>query len=138
MSYKIQIADDTIDEIQQLFTEGEFNSRWQLIETYHAVGRLINTRLSGNRTDILQALAPLVGRSVRTLWYAVKFHDIYPDLNSLPEGKNVSMNKIITKYLTTSKQDECPHGSDQVEVISFKKCKGCGKHLGKVENEKLV
>lgn len=133
MSNEIIISDETVDEIHQLFTEGEFNSRWGLIETYHAVGRLINTRLQGNRNDLLQVLAPQVGRSVRTLWYAVKLYETYPDLNTLPEGKNVSMNKIITKYLTTSKQEQCLHSEEQVEIISFKKCKSCGQHLGKVQ-----
>lgn len=133
MSNQIRISDDLIEEIQQAFTEGEFSSRWGLIETYHAVGQLICTKLQGNRNEILHNLAPQVGRSVRTLWYATKFYDTYPDLQALPEGKNISMNKIITKYLTTSKQEECLHDEDQIEIISFKVCKNCKKHLGKVE-----
>lgn len=131
----LQISESTVDEIRQIFTEGEFNHRMALIETYHAVGKVI-CGINANRSDLLQALAPQVGKSVRSLWYATKFYDMYPDLDMLPEGKNVSMNKIITKYLTTSKQDECIHGEELIEIISFKKCKGCGKHLGKEENGK--
>lgn len=135
MADQIRISDELIEEIQQQFTEGEFNSRWGLIETYHQVGQLICTKLQGDRSKLLHALAPQVGRSVRTLWYATKFYDTYPDLDRLPEGKNISMNKIITKYLTTSKQEECTHPEEHIEVISFKVCKDCKKHLGKVEQK---
>lgn len=130
---EIRISDEFLDEIKLLFVEGEFNHRWTLIETYHTVGQMICTRLQGNRGELLQALSPQIGKSVRTLWYATKFYDTFPDLNMLPEGKNISMNKVITKYLTTSKQEECTHPEDHIETISFKVCKDCKKHLGKVE-----
>lgn len=129
----MKLSESLIEEVQQIFTEGEFTSRWTLIETYHKVGEII-AGVNSNRADLLQALAPQVGRSVRTLWYAVKFYETYPDLNILPEGKNVSMNQIITKYLTTSKQDICKHDPDKIEIIKFKKCKDCGKHLGKISS----
>lgn len=133
MTDQIKISDEFLDEVQQIFTEGEFSSRWTLIETYHRVGQMICTRLQGNRTELLQVLAPRVGRSVRTLWYCTKFYETYPDLNALPEGKNVSMNKIITKYLTTSEQDKCTHPEDKVEIVSFRICGACKQHLGKVD-----
>lgn len=134
---QIRISDDLVEEIQQAFTEGEFASRWGLIETYHAVGQMICTKLQGNRSELLQAIAPQVGRSVRTLWYATKFYDTYPDLQALPEGKNISMNKIITKYLTTSKQEECTHPEEKVDIISFKVCTECKKHLGKIDEKEV-
>lgn len=127
----LQVSENIVEEIKQIFTEGEFNHRWSLIETYHEVGKII-CKVKANRSDLLQALAPQVGKSVRSLWYASKFYETYPELDRLPEGKNVSMNKIITKYLTTSKQDECTHTEELIEIISFKVCKGCNKHLGKV------
>lgn len=131
----IVVADETFDEIQQAFTEGEFNSRWALIETYHHVGTILNA-IKVDKTQLLQHVAPRVGRSVRTLWYCVKFAEMYPDLSALPEGKNTSMRHIINNYLTTGKQDECLHPANHVEIISFEKCTDCGKHLGKVEDKK--
>ena len=127
----LPISESVLDEIQQILTEGEFTSRWSVIETYHKVGLIINS-IKRERTELLQTLAPKVGKSVRTLWYAAKLAEVYPDLNRLPEGKNVSMNMIITKYLTTSKQEVCKHPEEKVEIVSFKRCKDCGRHLGKV------
>lgn len=125
----LQISPEIIEELQGLLTEGEFNHRWMLVETYHEVGRIICS-INANRTDVLHSLAPRVGKSVRSLWYATKFYEVFPDLNTLPEGKNISWNKIIRTHLTTSKQDECTH--ENKEVISFEVCKDCKKNLGKV------
>lgn len=131
MNNKIVVPDNLLDEIQGLFTEGEFNSRWTLIETYHEVGRIICTRLNGNRTDILHAIAPQIGKSVRSLWYATKFYETYPDINALPEGKNITWNKIVTKHLTaTTQKEKCKH--EHREIVSFEKCEDCGENLGKV------
>lgn len=130
---ELQVSEDLIEEIQQAFTEGEFNSRWALIETYHHVGTLL-IGVRAERTQLLQHVALQVGRSVRTLWYCVKFAELFPDLNALPEGKNTSMRAIINKHLTTSKEEACQHPLEKIEIISFKICKECGKHLGKVEN----
>lgn len=130
MENQTKIPEDFIEELKAAFIEGEFSSRMTLIETYHVVGKMICTQLQGSRNELLHELSPKVGKSVRSLWYAAKFYEVYPDLQLLPEGKNVSMNKIITKYLTTSKQEECTHPEDQIEIISFKKCKSCGSHLG--------
>lgn len=132
---KIIVPDHLLDELQGLLVEGEFNSRWTLIETYHEVGRLICTRLKGKKTDILHAVAPKVGKSVRSLWYATKFYEMYPDINTLPEGKNVSWNKIVTNHLTESKKDKCECKSRI--IVCFEKCSDCGKHHGKVAEKEI-
>ena len=124
------VSDSLIEEIQQAFTEGEFNSRWALIEAYQHVGTLLLS-VDTDRTKLLHEVSNKIDRSVRTLWYCIKFAEMFPDLQKLPEGKNVSMRKIINNYLTDSKQEECLH-SDK-EIISFEKCKQCGQHLGKVD-----
>lgn len=127
----MKVSEDLIDEVKQTFTEGEFNSRWELIQAYHKVGSLIKD-VNRETSQVIYELAPRVGKSVRALWYAVKFVELYPSLNLLPEGKNVSMNQIITKYLSNSKQEMCEHAKEDIEVIKFRKCIGCGKHLGKI------
>lgn len=122
-----KISEDLIEEIKAIFTEREFNSRWELINCYHQVGEIIQEV----EREELQELASRIGRSERTLYYAKQFYQVYPNLDELPEGKNVSMNKIITKYLPTTKQAECQHVNK--ETISFQKCTDCRKHLGKLE-----
>ena len=92
-----------LEEIKDLITEGEFNARWGLIETYHQVGVLI---VNNNLEDSLQDLAQYVGRSPRMIYYCLALVNRFPELTLLPEGKNISMNKIITKYLTKPEEKE--------------------------------
>mgnify|MGYP001297248021 CR=1 FL=1 len=52
-----------------------------------------------------------LNKSERSLWYAVQMYDMFPEyrrIEELPEGKNLSMNKLITKYLTDGKKEEKP------------------------------
>jgi len=104
-----------VEEIKSTITEAVHNSRWTLIEGYWLVGKLMRKEYKKEITNLLQALALDIGTSERTLWYALKTYDTYPDMNKLPEGKNISWNKLITKYLSTSKksksknEDKCKH-----------------------------
>jgi len=111
--------DQVIEEIKSIFTEKEFNSRLEIIEGYHAAGKLIPT-IEG---ITLHDLAEKVGRSERTLHYAVAFYKAFPDLTKLIEGKNISMNMIIKKYLTAPK-DEAEHVHSPITI-----CKSCRKVL---------
>lgn len=133
----MEISNTLLEEIQGLLIEGEFNSRWALIETYHEVGKIICNNFEGNKTELLKTLSPKVGKSVRSLWYATKFYENYQTLDSLPEGKNITWNKVVTKYLTTPKEKgKCEHLHR--EVISFEKCEDCGQNLGRLTNKKIT
>ncbi len=94
-----------VEDCQVIITETIFNSRWALVEGYHQLGERI--REDSNKkpiTKLLQDLGVSLGKSDSTLWYAVQFYDKYPDLTKVPEGKNISWNKIITKYLPEPKK----------------------------------
>ena len=85
-------------------TEAIFNSRWALVEGYHQLGERIVTENNLDREStygkkIFQGLGKSLRLSKSTLYYAVQFYEKYPDLSLVPEGKNISWNKIITKYL---------------------------------------
>jgi len=102
---------ELVDECKGLITEGVFNSRWILIETYHKVGERLRTEKRMKISDLVNASAVDMGVSERKLWYAVKFYDQYPDIDKLPDGKNASWHKIKTQYLTEGKEKEksrCP------------------------------
>ncbi|HUV82873.1 MAG TPA: hypothetical protein VMW53_07360 [archaeon] len=88
-----------VEQIKATITEAVHNSRWFLVEGYWNVGKLIRENFTGNLTNQLQTLAVDVGISERTLWYALQFFDKFPLLDEVPEGKNISWNKIVTKYL---------------------------------------
>ncbi|KKM86437.1 hypothetical protein LCGC14_1278910, partial [marine sediment metagenome] len=75
------------------------------------VGRKLretSTKHNVKITTLLTDCAEDMKISDRKLWYAVKFFDKYPRLDKLPDGKNISWNKIKTKYLTerTKKEKE--------------------------------
>jgi hypothetical protein len=115
--------EEIAEEIKGLLTEAEFNARWGLIEAHHQVGQLI-LGIKGDRTQVVQTLAVMVERSERTLWYDVKFAEKYPMIDKLPEGKNITWNKIIVKYLTTSK-DATEHEHNWITI-----CSGCRERKG--------
>ena len=96
---------DLVEDIKNTITEAVYNSRWALVEGYWSVGKLIRECFTDKQlTKRLQGLAVDVGMSERILWYTLQFYDKYPDLNEVPEGKNITWNKIITKYLPASKE----------------------------------
>ncbi len=112
-----------VDEIKNTITEAIHNSRWFLVEGYWTVGKLIREDFTGRQLEKrLQTLAGDVGIAERTLWYALAFYDKYPELDELPEGKNITWNKIITKYLPEPKEEPIeviplPEGQFNVIVI---------------------
>lgn len=125
---------ETVEELKSLLIEAEFNSRWMLIEAYHSAGKMINEVYSteGNpltKEQVVQHIAGKLGKSERTLWYSVKFYEVYPDLNALPEGKNVGWNQVVKKYLTAPKEEDCLHPGDKIIRIEVVKCTECGRTI---------
>ncbi len=101
-----------VEDCQSIITEAVYISRWALVEGYHNLGKRIledhdnfeRAKIYGEK--IVQGLADSLGMSSRILWYAMQFVQKYPDLSKVPEGKNITWNKIITKYLTTQKENQ--------------------------------
>ena len=93
-----------VEDCRAIVTESVFASRWALVEGYHLLGERIVTDenyqqyAKGNQQS-LQDLANNIGIGERTLYYAIRFYNKYPELDNIPEGKNISWNKLITKYL---------------------------------------
>ena len=109
---------ELVDECKGLITEGIFSSRWVLIETYHKVGKLLREEKRMDITDLVNGCAVDMQVSERKLWYAVKFFDQYPDISKLPEGKNISWQKIKTQYLTEGREKQVKYKRE--------KCPNCG------------
>ena len=105
-----------VEQLQATLTEAIFNSRWALVEGYWISGKLIREAWKEhyidenpvNVTQLLQDLAVSISKSYRTLWYALATFDTYPSIDKLPEGKNISWNKLITKYLPALKKENIP------------------------------
>jgi hypothetical protein len=119
------------DDLHGMFTEGVHHSRWELIKTYHSVGKRILSddnfvkHAKGNAT-ILDTVSNNSGIHKRDLYRSIKFYDKFPDLDLLPDGKNISWHKIVEKYLP--------------ETLSEKKerlitCPGCGLEFNPKDTE---
>ena len=93
-----------VEDCEAIITEAIFTSRWALVEGYWNLGKRIREDLNfqeyseGNK-NVLQDLALHLKQSERTLYYAIQCFDKYPDIQQLPEGKNITWNKLKTKYL---------------------------------------
>lgn len=110
-----------VEDIKTTITEAVYQSRWALVKGYWNIGKLIREYFTDSQlTKRLQALAVDVEMSERILWYALQFYDKYPDLSKVPEGKNITWNKIITKYLPESKETET------MTKEYWIKCPNCG------------
>jgi len=102
--------DSLIEDCKDIVVEHEFASRWALVEGYHTLGiRIIEETANFERSqiygqNIVQCVAQSLGKKKRTIYYAVKFASLYPDLNLLPEGKNISFHHVINKYLTSGEE----------------------------------
>ena len=112
-----------VDELQDIITEKRFEHTTALIECYHMVGtRILQENDNFERSkiygqEILQRLAKSLGRSQRTLAYAVKFAKLYPELNMFTEGKNWTWNHIINKYLTDGTEKKVVKKADLYKMI---------------------
>jgi hypothetical protein len=81
---------EILKEAQALLTEAIFNHRWVLLQGYHDLGRLlVENNISVQEVDFHRK---------KDIHYAIELFKKYPDVNSVPEGKNVSWYKI-TKTL---------------------------------------
>jgi N6-adenosine-specific RNA methylase IME4 len=116
-----------IEECKAIITETIFNSRWALVEGYHSLGERIlqendnfaREKIYGEK--ICQRVGESLGTSRQTINYSIQFAKKYPDLDKVPEGKNISWHKICNKYLPSSKENKIqvdpPDGQYNVIVI---------------------
>jgi site-specific DNA-methyltransferase (adenine-specific) len=97
-----------VEDCRAIITEAVFTSRWALVEGYHLLGERIVTDESyqkaakGNLSSLID-LSNNIGISERRLYFAIQFYEKYPSLDTVPEGKNISWNKIVHLYLPAPK-----------------------------------
>lgn len=95
-------------------TEAIFNHRWILLEGYHEVGKEILENKLENR---IPEIAAGLNQRPKTVHYCIELAKAYPDLNSLPDGKNVSWYKI-TKTLPPYEKDKAKKGKPRKDKHS--------------------
>ena len=110
-----------VDDLKSGWTEHVFISRWALVQGYHFMGKRIRQEEKNMPvSEIIEKAAVDLNISERKLWYAVQFVDKFPDLDKLPDGKNVSWTKIKTQYLPSRSRQ------DKVKVTYKHNCPRCG------------
>jgi len=87
------MKNNLLGEIAATLTESVFSHRQVLLEGYHEVGRLT---LEHNFST--EEVARATNQRPKTIHYAVELYKRYPDLSSLPDGKNVSWYKITKTF----------------------------------------
>lgn len=94
------------EECKAIIVETNFTANWALVEGYWHLGKCI-VENSNNIPlfDLVQLVAKTISKSSRTLYYSTQFYQKYPDLSILPDGKDVTWKKVITKYLSNSTKD---------------------------------
>lgn len=102
--------DRLIEDCRDIAVETEFNATWSLLEGRHMLGkRILSENDNFERAQIYgqgicNAVAQSIKRSPRTIYYSIKFAQMFPDLAMLKEGKNISWHHVINKYLTDGKE----------------------------------
>ena len=126
-----------VEDCQAIITETAFDSRWRLIERYPQLGRRIldehknfdRQKIYGQK--IVQCVAESIGKSERTIEYAVQFAKKFKKPEDLPDGKNASWSKVCKFVLPNRTEDggeiECSHEYRRIVM-----CTKCGK---KQEND---
>jgi N6-adenosine-specific RNA methylase IME4 len=110
------------EDCKAIIKEAVFTSRWALVEGYWKLGERIETdedfkKFSKGNHSSLQDLANNLNTSERTIYYARQAYNKFPQLGDMPEGKNLTWNKLITKYLPEPKKEKqipLPDGKYQV------------------------
>lgn len=117
-----------LEDIASALAEGVYQSRWTLIEAYHAIGRRILEEKDKAKSikELCNSVTKSLGKKEGTLYKAVQFVEKYPDIGNLPEGKNISWHKIVNKYLPEHRP-ECQHTPLEVQMIPQYLCRECGK-----------
>jgi len=101
------------DDLHGFYTEGIHHSRWELIRTYHEIGkRLVQNdnfrKYAAGNSGVLSQVTLLSGIKERELYRAIQFYDKYPDLDFLPDGKNISWHKIVNNLLPDTTEIKAP------------------------------
>ena len=104
-----------LEDCEAIKTEMYFVSRWSIVEGYWNLGKRILEeygrfkKLGLSEKEIRSYMTRDTSLSDRTIRRAIQFAKKYPDINLIPEGKNISWNKIVNKYLPGKKEKEMKH-----------------------------
>ncbi len=132
-----------VDDVKSARVEVVHQYRWILVEGYWTIGKRIREddnvkRYAQGNAEFLQGLAKDAGISTRTLYYALQAYDHYATLDLIPEGKNISWTKLITKYLPSPPEKKLKLTPEQVAKFSKQIILGdCLVELSKIPDKSI-
>jgi len=101
-----------VEECKAIIVETSFTSRWALVEGYHALGQRILaengnfTRAQIYGTEIAKRVSLSLGKGERSIEKAIQFAKMYPRLENLPFGKDLSWHRVCNELLPGVEKDE--------------------------------
>lgn len=95
-----------IEDCQSIWIEHDFQSRWYRVMGYHELGKRLLAEPKEYGDKFVPLVAESIGKSERTLYRAMEFAKTFPDLDAIPEGKNISWYLVIHKYLPSEAKNE--------------------------------
>lgn len=116
--------DSLVADCRDIIGKCEFTSRWALVEGYHNFGKRIlaehdnfdRAQIYGG--EVVAKISEAVGKNPRTVWRSIQFAKKYPDLKSLPGGKDMTWTAIYSKLLPVPQEkEEVKVSFDGVESI---------------------
>jgi len=92
---------EELEEMADYYVEESFRLRWEEVEMFHLIGQKIYSLISrGVDVDTIYTyLRKNTKKRVQNWEFALILYRAYPDLNLLPEGKNVSVSMLKKKLL---------------------------------------
>lgn len=110
-----------LEDLESILIECEFQHRFSVIDGYHQIGKRILETSSDK--DEINNLIEKVSKDLKIrktkIEKCVLFVSLFPKLEDLPEGKNISWNKINYKYLSKKEQEVLPAIPDDVRLKSI-------------------
>ena len=91
--------------VTETFEAEEMNSIELQKEGWQSILDNFRKYAAGN-SEVLSQVTLLSGIKERELYRAIQFYDKYPDLDFLPDGKNISWHKIVNNLLPDSPEEK--------------------------------
>ncbi len=109
-----------LEDLESILIECEFTHRFSVIEGYHQIGKRILTESSEEEiNNLVEKVAKDLKIRKSKIQKCVLFAKLFQNLSDLPEGKNITWNKINYKYLTNKEKEELPALPDDVRLKSI-------------------
>ena len=95
---------DLKDEIQNIYTELSYNSRYVRIAMFHLIGQTLidNEKVALGK---LEKLSDATNIALDDLEYAIIFADLYPRLEDFNHDKRINWHKIKEDLMEGGKND---------------------------------